>query len=36
MNGAGEPVNRTILKEYQDDIENMDTNEDRAFWKKEG
>ncbi|KAG5852001.1 asialoglycoprotein receptor 1 [Anguilla anguilla] len=35
MNAAREPANRTILKEYQDDIENMDTNEDRAFWKKE-
>ncbi|KAJ8338130.1 hypothetical protein SKAU_G00370960 [Synaphobranchus kaupii] len=35
MKGAGETVNRTILEEYQDDIENMNTNEDRAFWKKE-
>ncbi|KAG9346408.1 hypothetical protein JZ751_006719 [Albula glossodonta] len=35
MKGTGESVNGASLNEYQDDIENMDTTEDRAFWKKE-
>ncbi|KAJ8255018.1 hypothetical protein GJAV_G00200050 [Gymnothorax javanicus] len=35
MDGAGKPVSRTILKEYQDDIESEEVHDDRAFWRKD-